>query len=143
MKVTIMHISLTEFQEMKDLILSINKTKELINKEINKLPTEFIKNHLQKVYILGDDFLDYPKNTKNGIYRTHDAIIIQRPFLFFSYKCYIKWGCAFRKDTFKTDDIRLYNQNIILSNLDKDALKKLNSVLTSVLTNILKMEVSE
>ena len=61
MKVTIMHISLTEFQEMKDLILSINKTKELINKEINKLPTEFIKNHLQKVYILGDDFFGLSK----------------------------------------------------------------------------------
>ena len=134
-----MHISLTEFQEMKDLILSINKTKELINKEINKLPTEFIKNHLQKVYILGDDFLNYPKNTKNNVFRTHDAIVIKQLFPFFGYKCYIKWGCTFRKDTFKTDDIRLYNQNIILSNLDKDSLKKLNSVLT----NILKMEVSE
>ena len=130
-------MTLNEYKETQDLILLINRLQVHINKEINKLPKEFIKNHLQKVYILGDDFLDYPNNTKNGVFRTHDAIIIQQPFPFFQYKCYITWGCTFRKDRFKTTDIRLYNQEIKLSKLDKVMLEKLTVALTEVLNGLI------
>jgi hypothetical protein len=91
-------MTLNEYKESQNKIITIKKTIDYINKEIRKLPKEFSKNYLQKLYILGNDVLVYPNNTKNGIYRTHDAIIIQRPFPFFSYKCYIKWGCTFRKN---------------------------------------------
>ena len=107
-------MTLNEYKEIQDLII-INEFKiDKINKEIKKLPKDYIENHLQKLYILGDDVLDYSNNAKNGKFRTWDAILIQRPFPFFQYKCYIKWGCTFRKDRFKTDDIRLYNQDIKL-----------------------------
>lgn len=128
---------LNEYKETQDLILVINRTIDYINKEINKLPKDYIENHLQKIYILGDDFLDYSNNAKNGIFRTHDAIIIQQPFPFFQYKCYIKWGCTFRKDRFKTDDIRLYNQDIKLSKLDMSTLEKLTVALTKVLNGLI------
>ena len=130
-------MTLNEYKETQDLILVINRTIEHINKELNKLPKEFIKNHLQKVYILGDDFLDYPNNTKNSVFRTHDAIIIQQPFPFFRYKCYITWGCTLRKDRFQTNDFRLYNQEIKLSKLDKVTLEKLLVALTKVLNGLI------
>ena len=130
-------MTLNEYKETQDLILVINRTIDYINKEIKKLPKDYIENHLQKLYILGDDVLDYSNNAKNGIFRTHDAIIIQQPFPFFQYKCYIKWGCAFRKDRFKTDDIRLYNQDIKLSKLDIATLEKLTVALTKVLNGLI------
>ena len=43
-------MTLNEYKETQDSILVINRTIEHINKELNKLPKEFIKNHLQKVY---------------------------------------------------------------------------------------------
>lgn len=131
-------ITLNEYKEMKDLILIINRTKDYINKELNKLPKDFVDNHLEKLYILGDDVLDYPNNAKNGKFRTHDAIIFQRPFPFFAYKCYIKWGCTFRKAWFGVDDTRLYSEKINLSKLDRVSLEKLTCILTNILNSLLK-----
>ena len=133
-------MTLNEYKETQDSILVINRIIEHINKEINKLPKDYIKHHLQNVYILGDDFLDYPNNTKNGVFRTFDAIIFKKPFPFFGYKCYIKWGSVFRNDStgFKTDDIRLYNQNIKLSKLDTLSLEKLTIRLINILNSLLE-----
>lgn len=131
-------MTLNEYNEMKDLIITIDRTIDYINKEIKKLPKDYVENHLQKLYILGDDVLDYPNNSKNGRFRTHDAIVIQRPFPFFSYKCYIKWGCTFRKNWFKVDDINLYNKEINLSKLEMSSLERLTVALTNILNSLLK-----
>ena len=72
-----------EYQEMQVLILVVNRTIENINKEINKLPKDYIENHLEKLCFLGDDVLRYTDNSKNGKFRTWDAILIQRPFSHF------------------------------------------------------------
>ena len=93
---------------------------------------------MEKLYILGDDVLDYPNNTKNGKFRTHDAIVFQKPFPLFNYKCYIKWGCVFRTTWFNINDSRLYNEKINLSKLDMVSLEKLTIILTNILNSILK-----
>lgn len=131
-------MTLNEYKEMTDLKSIIEKTIDYINKEIKKLPKDYVENHFKKLYILGDDVFDYPNNTKNGIFRTHDAIVFQKPFPFFSYKCYIKWGCTFRKTWFDINDSRLYNEKINLSKLDMVALEKLTIILTNILLTLLK-----
>ena len=127
-----------EYQEMQVLILVVNRTIENINKEINKLPKDYIENHLEKLCFLGDDVLRYTDNSKNGKFRTWDAILIQRPFPFFRYKCSVQWGCAFRETRFKIDDVNLYNEKINLSKLDRVSLEKLTTILTNILHTLLK-----
>ena len=127
-----------EYQEMQVLILVVNRTIENINKEINKLPKDYIENHLEKLCFLGDDVLSYTDNSKNGKFRTWDAILIQRPFPFFRYKCSVRWGCAFRETWFKVDDVNLYNEKTNLSKLDRVSLEKLTIILTNILHTLLK-----
>ena len=130
-------MTLNEYKEIQDLII-INEFKiDKINKEIKKLPKDYIENHLQKLYILGDDVLDYSNNAKNGKFRTWDAILIQRPFPFFRYKCSVRWGCAFRETWFKVDDVNLYNEKTNLSKLDRVSLEKLTVALTKVLNGLI------
>ena len=131
-------MTLNEYKETQDLILVINRTIDYINKEIKKLPKDYIENHLQKLYILGDDVLSYTNNSKNGKFRTRDAILIQRPFPFFRYKCSVRWGCAFRETWFKVDDVNLYNEKTNLSKLDRVSLEKLTIILTNILHTLLK-----
>lgn len=131
-------MTLNEYKEIQDLII-INEFKiDHINKEINKLPKDYIENHLQKLYILGDDVLSYTDNSKNGKFKTWDAILIQRPFTFFRYKCSVRWGCAFRETWFKVDDVNLYNEKTNLSKLDRASLEKLTIILTNILHTLLK-----
>lgn len=135
-------MTLNEYNEMKKLIHNIELKIDNINKEIKKLPKDYVNNHLKKLYILGDDVLDYPNNTKNGKFRTHDAVVFQKSFPFFGYKCYIKWGCTFRKTWFDIDDSRLYNEKINLHKLDIESLEKLSAILINIL-NSLKEETND
>lgn len=129
-------MTLNEYNEMKNFIHVIELKIDDINKEIKKLPKDYVDNHLKKLYILGDDVLDYPNNTKNGKFRTHDAIVFQKPLPFFGYKCYVKWGCTFRKDRFKIGDSRLYSKKINLYKLDMVSLEKLSAILTNILNSL-------
>lgn len=132
-------MTLNEYNEMKNIIDGIKFKIIHINKELKKLPKDYVDNHLNKLYILGADVLDYPNNTKNGKFRTYDAIVFQKPLPLFGYKCYIKWGCTFRRTWFDIDDFRLYSEKINLHKLDISSLEKLTTTLTNIL-NELKSE---
>ena len=129
-------MKLTEYQEMQDIIVTIERLVSHINEELNKFPTDFVENHLEKIYILGDDVLSYVDDSKNGRYATFDAILFQRPFPFFKYRCRIRWGCAFRRVWIRVDNAKFYSDNIILSKLDKVSLLKLTIVLNDIYNRI-------
>lgn len=134
-------MTLNKYNEMKNLIQDIELKIDNINKEIKKLPKDYVDNHLKKLYILGVEVLDY-NDTKNYRCATYDAIVFQKPFPFFRYKCYIKWACASRRKWFDVDDSRLYNEKINLYKLDMASLEKLSTVLTNIL-NSLKEEIND
>ena len=41
-------MKLNEYQEMQDIIVTIERLVSHINEELNKFPTDFVENHLEK-----------------------------------------------------------------------------------------------